>query len=640
MTKKKSFDYSFDLQQPRPVQSVEQLLNTATNLHQRGNLQQAELVYRQVIDRQPRFAYAMNMLGVLLSQKKEHIDGARLLQKAIKLEPNVADYHINLGFNLQEQGKLEEAEKEFVKATRLDPESADAWFNLGCVNLLLKKLVQANRSFKQAIEKKNNYLPAYNNLGNIYREIHRYDDALEMFNKVLELKPDFSQGWYNLGMTYKTLGDGENAVNSFKKALNYDPAYLKARCQAGYCCGMLLNDIEGANREFDSVIESNPDYASAYTLKGRVLLSFGRYKEAVASFRKVLELDQKAAYAYAWIVNCKRHTEKDIQVLLNLLDEGNLEPMQLVDAHFSLGSVYDERKDYESAFRHFQQGNRLYRNTYEYDVNSFEDIVSDIIGRFDKSVISQQINYGVDSSLPVFIIGMPRSGTTLVEQIIASHPRVYGAGELQYIGDLVQSSMSQEDHLASAHNPVIPVLTEANIPRLANKYLASINKISSGKERVTDKMPQNFLHLGYIAMMFPQARIVHCQRNPMDTCLSIYVQKFLQQHPYAYDLGELGAYYKQYQRLMSHWKSLLGDRIFTIQYEELVCDLEGKSRELIDHIGLAWDEHCLRFHETGRSVQTASHLQVRQNVYTTSRERWRNYDQWLGPLRAVLGDTD
>jgi tetratricopeptide (TPR) repeat protein len=639
MTKKQTFNYSFDLNKPQPAQSVEQMLNAAISLHQRGNLQQAEQIYRQIISRHPKFAYAMNMLGVLLSQKKEHIEGGKFLKKAVGLEPDVVDYHINLGFNLQEQGKLEKAEKEFATATRLDPGSADAWFNLGNVRLILKKPADAEKAFLKIIEEDRNYLPAYNNLGNIYRETRRYEDAIGMFSKVLQLKTDLPQTWYNLGLTYKNLGDGKNAVQCFEKVLAYDPANRRAGCQAGYCHGLLLNDLDGSIREFDKVIETNPDYISAYLQKSWILQSFGRYEEAVKFYYKALELDKTSADAYAGLVSCKQYTDADIKNLLKLADDESLEPRKLASLNFSLGSIFDAGKEYDTAFRHFQRGNRLYRDTYQYDVKSVENSVTSLINLFDKSYIEQKSGFGVNTELPVFVLGMPRSGTTLVEQIIASHPQVFGAGELKYLGDIVQTSMSLEEQLSTKLNPPVPDIADSMITSLANKYLSYTGNIKSDEVRVTDKMPQNFLYIGYIAVLFPKAKIIHCRRNPMDICLSIYTMNFTDHHPYAYDLVEIANYYRQYQRVMNHWESVLSDRIFTIQYEDIVDNLESLSRSLISYIGLDWDDRCLRFNETTRNIQTSSHLQVRQKIYTSSRERWRHYEPWLGPLRSALGET-
>lgn len=637
MTKKKSFEYSFELQEHKPVQAVEQMTKNAINFHQQGNLQQAVQAYRQILAIQPGNAYVLNLLGILISQAGNYTEGEKIIREAIRIEPDSAEYHINLGFNLQHQARHESAEQEFEKATQLAPGSADAWFNLGSISLFLKKPEQAINSFKKAVDKNKNHLPAYNNLGNIYREMRKYDDALEMFNKVLKLKPDLPQAWYNLGMTYKNMEDGENAIKCFEKVLAYDPANLKARCQIGDCRGRLLNDMNGAFKDYDAVIKTNPEYVAAYSQKGDLLLTYGRYDEAESCFHKALDIDQSNTTSYAGLVSCRRYNTEDIQKMIELPDHVTLTTRQLVDIHFSLGSVFDIHQDYEKAFQHFQRGNQLHRGTYEYNVRNFEQYTSKLINKFDTSLFSQNAKSGVNSDLPVFIVGMPRSGTTLVEQIIASHPRVFGAGELPHISNLIQSSITVSEYLADSGVQVIPELTKSDVHQLANRYLTLVGKHGSCAARITDKMPQNFVHLGYIAMMFPQARIIHCSRNPMDTCSSIYMQKFTQHHPYAYDLEELGTYYRQYQRLMSHWEMLLGSRIFTIQYEDLVADLEGKSRELINHIGLDWDDHCLHFHETSRSVQTASHMQVRQNIYTSSLGRWRNYERWLGPLRSVLG---
>ena len=641
MKKTQQFNHAINQQRDTPVQAVEQMINTALQLHQQGQLQQAEQVYREILRQQPKFAYAMNLLGVLLSQKKNHDEGARLLQKAIKIEPDVAGYHINLGFNLQEQGKLELAEKEYAKATRLDTDSADAWFNLGNVGLALKKQRQAIHAFRKTIELNRNHQPALNNLGNLYREMGMVDEALIMLKRVLEINPDMPKSWYNLGMVYRDMGDGENAVMCLEKVTMLEPANFKARIQLADCRGLLLNDIEGAFKDYDAVIASTPDYAPAQIQKAYTLLTLGRHEEAEKFYRKAIEIDETATIAYGGLVSSNLYTEQDINKMLALLDNKNLDTKNLVDLHFFLGIVFDKNKQYEKAFKHFQQGNRLHRGTYEYNVENFEKHVSQQICMFDESYMANHADHGVDSDLPVFIVGMPRSGTTLVEQILASHPDVHGAGELPYITNISRRLWvlcHGRDALLADNTPASNLPAEV-IQAQAEAYLHQITKTCQSVSRITDKTTLNFLYLGFIAMLFPQARIIHCQRNPLDTCLSMYMLKFMQPQLYAYDLQELGVCYRQYQRLMSHWQSLLGGRVLNIHYEELISDLEGNSRKLIDYMGLPWDERCLRFHETKRSVQTASHLQVRQNVYTTSRERWRNYEAWLGPLRAALDET-
>ena len=240
------------------------------------------------------------------------------------------------------------------------------------------------------------------------------------------------------------------------------------------------------------------------------------------------------------------------------------------------------------------------------------------------------------SNLPIFIVGMPRSGTTLTEQIIASHPAVYGAGELEAISRISQE-LSKDHEDTGGYPECMLHFQNQEIEKLANGYLSNLRALAGDVLHVTDKMPHNFLHLGLIAILFPGARVVNCKRHPLDTCLSIYTQKFTNVHPYAYDLTELGQYYRQYERLMAHWEHVLADRIFTIQYEELIEEPEATSRRLIGYIDLPWDDRCLEFHETERPVKTASQWQVRQPVYKKSVNRWENYETHLAPLKRALG---
>ena len=462
-----------------------------------------------------------------------------------------------------------------------------------------------------------------------------------MLNKVIEVNPELAKNWYNLGMLYKDMSDGENSVKCFEKVTSLEPSNIKARIHLAGCRGLLLNDLEGAFRDIDAVIELDPDCASAWIQKAFILLSHGKHEEAEKFYRKAIEVDEKSTTGYGGLVSSNLYTEQDINRMLALLEKDNLNTRQQVDLHFSLGSVFDKGKQYEKAFKHCQLGNRLHRNTYEYRVEDFEKQISQLISMFDESYLTDHAQQGVESDLPVFVVGMPRSGTTLVEQIMASHPEVHGAGELPYMTNIFRRLWisSHGKRALLAENTPVSDLPAKEIQKQAQWYLQQITGKFQGVSRITDKATLNFQHIGFITMLFPQARIIHCQRNPMDTCLSMYMLKFLQHQPFAYDLKELGAYYSQYHRLMSHWQSLLGERILNIQYEDLIGAQEVNSRKLIDHIGLDWNERCLHFHKTERAVHTASHLQVRQKIYTSSRERWRHYEPWLGPLREALREA-
>ena len=405
----------------------------------------------------------------------------------------------------------------------------------------------------------------------------------------------------------------------------------------GMCRGQLQHNMEGALREFRKSLELDPGFTPTYLQMAVILREFGRFDEAEEALRKALELDESSIEAYLGLARSKKYNEKDLARLQEALTVSDLETKQVIQLHFSLGKIFDERNEYEKAFKYFQKGNELHRSSYQYDVNEFEHLVSRLIDTFSEDYLGNRAVSGkVNSELPVFIVGMPRSGTTLTEQILASHPEVFGAGEL---GDISRIShewaKKHEDN--GDYLDCILHLQAPETEKIAIDYLSRIRALASDALRVTDKMPHNFLHIGLIATLFPRARIIHCKRDPLDTCLSIYTQKFTSLHPYAYDLTELGQYYRQYQRLMAHWESVLPGRNFTIQYEELTESPEATCRRLIEYIGLPWDNRCLHFHETERPVKTASQWQVRQPVYKQSVGRWRHYETWLGPLKKALG---
>jgi tetratricopeptide (TPR) repeat protein len=305
--------------------------------------------------------------------------------------------------------------------------------------------------------------------------------------------------------------------------------------------------------------------------------------------------------------------------------------------HFALGKIYTDLKQYDASFQHYLDANRLTRKTFEYSPDQTTEFVDRTIKAYPPTLFDRLESLAAASDLPVFILGMPRSGTTLTEQIISSHPDVAGAGEL---GDIGRMAEALSKFLGSdLHYPeCIAQLNPSTVSAYVDRYIQELRSISSNALRITDKMPGNFKYAGLIALLFKNIRIVHTARNPIDTCISIFFQNFKGFHPYAYDLYELGLYYREYHRLMEHWKTVLPVKIHESRYEDLIADPEYYSRQLIDYVGLPWDDQCLRFHETKRVVQTASHWQVRQPIYKSSSQRWKRYDKFLGPLKEGLGD--
>ncbi len=295
--------------------------------------------------------------------------------------------------------------------------------------------------------------------------------------------------------------------------------------------------------------------------------------------------------------------------------------------------MLDDCKRYEEAFEHYRKGNAAKRRLVRFDADHYRAWVARIREVFTAAFFAERAGLGEPSERPVFVVGMPRSGTTLVEQILASHPAVFGAGELRGI---FESVCALEDRAGAAYPGFVPALDEAAIRGAARRYLDALRSVDADAPRVTDKMPTNFFHLGFIALMFPGARIIHCRRDAMDTCLSNFVQLFREGHYYAYDLGDIAAYYRGYQGIMAHWREVLPIPMHEIQYEALVEDQERISRELIDYMGLEWDARCLDFHRSDRAVRTASNWQVRQPLYRGARKRWEHYAKQLTQLESDL----
>ncbi|MGH8120725.1 MAG: tetratricopeptide repeat-containing sulfotransferase family protein, partial [Gammaproteobacteria bacterium] len=522
--------------------SLDRMVDAAVRFHQRGQIQRAQELYLTVLQAQPKHDHVLNLLGVLLSQKGDLAEGEKLLRKAIKIDPGVADYHNNLGMILLHRNRLEEAETCFKKATALNPRFTNAWLSLGNVKMYLTRPVEAIEAFQKIIAIDPKHLPALNNLGNLYRAITNYDEALKILNKAVTLKPDFAEGWYNLGMVYRAKENGEQAIECFASAISLKPDYARAWCNLGDCKHSLMGDVDGALQAYDKALEITPGLLIAYLLKADVYQKSGRNEEADSVLREALTLDGTALGAYYKLANAKTSTEEDLRNLQRVLHEPDLTDDQLYNLYNALGRIHEDKKDYENSFSCFLKANAVIRKSYDYQPRETEVLFTRFIEIYTESLIREKGAQGLMDERPVFIVGMPRSGTTLVEQILASHPEVHGAGELKQMKLLLHTLIS-----AVGAGPYPECMLKAEAPAitdLARSYLDFLRKKDPEARRISDKMPYNFMNLGLIAMALPGARIIHCQRHPLDTCLSIFTRGFDRQHFYAHDLTELGVYYR------------------------------------------------------------------------------------------------
>ena len=621
---------------PQKDQSAS-LKQRAGQLFRQGRLKQARQVYEKICAEYDTDAESQYMLGSIHGQLGQYEQAVRYLQNAIRLSPKAIVAHCGLGAACKQLGRFPEAAQAFHTAHRLNPRDADILIELAGTLIRLDKPGDARKCLQQALILKPDSVEALAGLGQTHHMQREAREAAAYYERALKIDPQQAVTHNRLGHALHLLGQYQDAISHFRQATGIRPRFAEAWKNLGFT---LTSDgqVAEARDAFDKALKINPQYTDAAIGQIELLILEGKYEDAGRLLKSLVRRGvRRTALATAWISIC-RHCG-DCQAALDYAGEilagDAIAQADEEKLRFALGRLHDARKEYDKAFQQYQRGNDLKPDTF--DEVELLATTDSLIKVFNWQFLSTAPRSTLRSAKPVFILGMPRSGTTLTEQILCSHPDVYGAGELKELSKLVSSLPSllgaepgYPNNLARLSAPLLD--------RLAGDYLQHIEKLAPDALRVTDKMPHNFQHAGLIAMLFPGARIIHCVRDPLDTCLSIYFQNFTDAHNYASHLGHLGVYYRQYERLMNHYRSLLDIPILDVRYEDLVSSQEEVSRRMIDFIGLDWDERCLRFHETDRFITTCSYDQVRQPIYSGSIRRWRNYERYLGPLVEALGD--
>ena len=647
--------------------STSQLIQTGLKLHQAGRLQEAESYYQAVLREQPENSDAWHLLGVIAQQTGKDEAAVAFIQKAIEIRPEVPDYyvtcgeayrvmrdydsathcyekalsidpgfagaHLNLGNTLKETGRVLEAIDHYEKAADLQPDFAIAHNNLGIVLKDIGRTEDAISRFERALAIAPGYFEAHNNLGNALLTLGRVDDAISRFEQAIAIQPKYAEAHSNLGNAFRQSGRLEEAIRQYKEAVDCKPGFAMGH----YNLGIMLEETghaEEAIASYEQALAIDPGFAEAHHNLGFALQDLGRKDEAIASYRRAIahKPEYASAHLHLSMIEPQLEQASDIEARL---EQSSLDDNDAALCHFALGNIYHAAEQFEQAFDHYLKANTLKRNSIIYEPQSHTDFVERLIKAYSQTYFRNLGPGGSDSDLPLFIVGMPRSGTTLVEQIISTHPRVFGAGEIEFIGR-IEERLAQEFGAESEYPECMTLCSNETRGEMAQEYLEQIKRYSGESLRTTDKDPGNFHRIGLIKTLFPGARIFHCIRNPLDTCASIFFNHFSRGNEYAFDLEELGQYYIDYENLMAHWNALFPDEIMTVEYESLVMNQEEVSRQLIDHAGLEWDDRCLRFHENKRAVRTASSAQVREPIYTRSVNRWKQYEKQFSPLAKIL----
>jgi tetratricopeptide (TPR) repeat protein len=466
----------------------------------------------------------------------------------------------------------------------------------------------------------------------------RFAEAVARYGQMLSLKADVPEIYDNLGHALSALRKPETAILAFECAFALKPDNPATLCNWGLALAE-LDRFDEAEAKYRCAIEVNPGFAGAYNNLGLLMKAKGRLSEASNTIEQAIRLAPRNIAYYNNLSAIRPFAAGDpFLAALEALARNcaALSAADQIHLHFALAKAYENTGQPERAFQHLHSGNTLKRRQIAYDEAETLGQMDRLCELISRDFIEAHQGCGEPSSTPVFIIGMMRSGTTLIEQILASHPQVFGAGELHLLDHTIGSIRRD----LPGHPPfpdMVRAMSAGHFRALGARYLEKIARLAPAAARITDKMTVNFLFAGLIHLALPNATIIHAVRDPVDTCVSCFATHFTEMHAHTYDLAELGRYYRHYRALMAHWQAVLPPgRILDVRYEELIADLEGVARRIVAHCGLVWDAHCLDFHRTERTVRTASAAQVRKPIYTDSVGRWRKYESFLGPLFAEL----
>ena len=570
---------------------LDRWLRGAFDAHGAGNLREAERLARRVLDAVAEQPDALHLLATVARESGRTDLAVDLYRRLLRRHPAIPIAHNSLGNLLQERDRWQEAIACYEAALVHDPRYVSAYFNLGRALLHMNDLVRAEHCLRQAAALAPEDAQIRARLARALFELDRQDEALAESHRALELDPGSAEILNDTGVIHSNAGEFDTALRHYRTALDLDPGFAKAA------------------------------------------LNLAKAKRFAAQ------------------------PDEDEDRIRAVAAHGDEDPLAQRDLHLALGKVHDDRGEWDTAFEHYAQANRPFAEAAASQVDEGLGLMERMRAVFDADWFAARPSEAGADPTPVFIVGMPRSGTSLVEQCLAAHPAVHGAGEQSIVLRLATEAAAlagaQVDPLGTGVTPMkrasradaaVPYpecvrgLPAGQIAALGRRYVEQVRALAPQAARITDKLPGNFVYLGFIATILPGARIIHCRRDPLDNAVSLYFTDFMVGHEYSNDLRSIGRQIRGMRSLMAHWEEVLGERLLTLDYEALVADPERLTRAMVAHVGLEWDDACLRPHEVSRTVRTASVWQVRQPVYRTSAGRARRYERFLEPLREALGE--
>ena len=735
-------------QSPAPLAEgdLDEMFRTAIQAHSDGRLEEAEEIYRRILQVDSKQPHALHLLGVIAYQAGQAESAVQLISQAIALLGNIPDFHNNIGEAYRSLGRYDEAITHYRRALTLEPVNPGAACNMGSALIAQGKIHDAIAAYKKALGFKPDFAEAKAKLGAALVRLPKddperdLDRGIGLLREGLRVNPAFTEGYVNLANALADKGEMEEAIGLYRQAIERDPdnaqiqlnlavvlfeadqidegrealsralalgtedtvilvrageeASLKGfRSTAILCfqraaelapemadahehlaralhqntwhkkaiesyrrvleiepgrwdvrmslCNCLSQNqrTEQALTMLEEMLQEKPDDIDLLNLVGRTLQREGRFEEAVPYFLRACDLDPSHPGAYYNLADDRNYEMSDTEIrhLRELAADESLDAEHRTVAHFALGPVLHRKEDYDAAFAHYAKGNELVHERKSVSLEALWSELDSAVSVFDSAFFEKRWAHGDDSDRPVFVVGMPRSGTTLTERILAGHPEVAGGGELPglpWIANFMQTDIKS----TQPYPWCLPEIDPATARGFARHYLDGLDEVDSEAQRVIDKLPGNCVRIGLIGLLFPNAKVIHLERDPLDTCLSCYFQLFRRDFSYMWDLRDIAAVYKQYRRYMEHWHAVRPIEILDVQYEDLVADPEPVARRMIDFIGLDWDPRCLDSNASDQPIATASIWQARQPIYDSSVAGWKHYEKHLGPLIEALED--
>jgi len=584
-------------------------------LFSNGQIQEAFDGIETLIKKYPNQPILFNICGVFYKQIGQLDEAIKRFEKALTIKPNYAEAHNNLGVTLQKLGQLDSAVESYKKAITSNPEYTEAHNNLGVTLQKLGLMDEAVKSYEKAITFKPDYTEAHNNLGDIFKELKQLDAAVKSYEKVIANNPDYPVAHYNLGNTLRELGQFETAIKSYEK-----------------------------------LIAINPDYHEAYFNLGHSFQQLGKLDDAIKFFEKAIAVRPNYVAAYYSLSHLKKYTPSDPQItkIQSLLSSDNITQSGRIELCFALAKINQNLDNQVELFKYLHEGNRLHKQKLNYSFDKQQKFFGIIKEIFNKNTpnTEQPLSFKPSTFKPIFILGMPRSGSTLVEQIMSSHHAVHGTGEFgelhKLLGPIVSDNLTQGSNIASTSigGKKINFSDTYSIPETAflslrKQYLDVLSHLNVPESVITDKYLFNFQYIGFILTAFPEAKIVHTKRDARAICWSIY-SIYLKYVDFGNDFEDLAGFYGLYTELMDFWQQLFPGKIYDMCYEDLTTNQEEETKKLLQYCELDWDDNCLSFHKNKRAVYTASSLQVKRKMYQGSSEAWKKYEAHLKPLLKAL----